>query len=136
MNAHSPYPDSSPQMAPSNDEKLMAALAHASALLPQFGLIAPLIIWLVNRGGRAPFAAYQAKQAFCFQLFAAVAAWVVGILGFFSGFLTLGLGWLVTAILIGLIPTAALIYGVIGAIQAFGGRDFRYWLVGDWVQPD
>ena len=29
---------------------------------------------------------------------------------------------------------AALVYGVVGAIQCSQGQDFRYWLVGDWVR--
>ncbi len=65
----------------------------------------------------------------------------------------IGAVWLVTgllsALLIGLLcipfallltifvaamPLAALIYGVIGAIETSQGKDFRYWLVGDWVR--
>jgi len=56
--------------------------------------------------------------------------------GSILGFLTLGLGWVVLLPLAGAVPLAAAIYGTIAAIQAHEGRDFRYWLIGDWVQPD
>jgi hypothetical protein len=26
------------------------------------------------------------------------------------------------------------IYGIIGALQASQGQDFKYWLIGDWVR--
>jgi uncharacterized protein len=38
------------------------------------------------------------------------------------------------ACLISLIPMGALIYGIIGGVQASQGRDFKYWLIGDWVR--
>jgi uncharacterized Tic20 family protein len=33
-----------------------------------------------------------------------------------------------------ILPLGSLVYGVIGAIETSQGRDFRYWLVGDWVR--
>jgi uncharacterized Tic20 family protein len=33
-----------------------------------------------------------------------------------------------------LLPTGALVYGVVGAVQVNQGHDFKYWLVGDWVR--
>jgi uncharacterized Tic20 family protein len=77
-------------------------------------------------------------QSFVFQL-----VWWVG-----GGALT-GVAWAITSVLsvvliglicipiaclITLIPLAALVYGVVGAIQCSQGQDFRYWLVGDWVR--
>jgi uncharacterized Tic20 family protein len=52
--------------------------------------------------------------------------------------LLIGLCFIPIAILLTILLASpaiyALIYGVIGAIQVNQGRDFRYWLVGDWVR--
>jgi hypothetical protein len=48
----------------------------------------------------------------------------------------LGLGCLLMpfALLVSLVPLAALVYGVLAGVQCSQGEDFRYWLVGDWVR--
>jgi len=65
-----------------------------------------------------------------------------------GGGLLTGLAWAVTgalsAVLIGLLclplaclvsllPLTALIYGIVGAVEASQGRDFRYYLIADWA---
>jgi uncharacterized Tic20 family protein len=40
----------------------------------------------------------------------------------------------VLSVLVLLMPLISLIYGVVAAIQTSQGRDFKYWLVGDWVR--
>ena len=108
----------------------MASLAHASILFQQIGLIGPLVLWLVNKD-KAPYAAYQAQQAFWFHLAITLITWLVGLICVF----TLGLGLLVLwPILLGL-PLLSIIYGIIGAVHAYNGRDFRYWIIGDLIKP-
>lgn len=117
-------------------------LAHLSVLANLFtvflGPLAALVIYLVYKD-RSRYVGYHAMQSFVFQLiwwvgggFLAGIAWAV------SGALVvvIGLGCLLMpfALLITLIPLAALIYGVIGAVQCSQGADFRYWLVGDWTR--
>ena len=34
---------------PTQNDKIMAALAHVSALLPMMGVIAPIIIWAIQK---------------------------------------------------------------------------------------
>lgn len=125
------------------DERTWAMLAHLSVLANLLGLVIPfgpviaLVIYLVYRQ-RSHYVAYQSLQAFVFQL-----VWWVG-----GGLLT-GVAWAVTGILsavlvgfclmpfaclITLMPLVALIYGVFAAVEASQGRDFRYWLIGDWVR--
>ena len=124
-----------------NDERLWAAIAHASILLNLLtaflGVLAPLVIYLVYKD-RSRYVAGQAMQAFVFQL-----VWWVG------GGILVGLAWAAVAlmsivlvgllcvpiaILVSLIPVAACIYGIVGALQAYEGREFRYWLIADWVK--
>jgi uncharacterized Tic20 family protein len=120
-------------------------LAHMSVLLNLvtgfLGVVAALLIYLVYRD-RSRYVAYQSMQAFVFQL-----VWWAG-----AGAL-IGIMWAVTgalsAILIGvlcipfallgtlvlaLMPLVALVYGVYAGLQANEGRDFRYWLIGDWLR--
>ena len=115
-------------------------LAHLSVLLNLvtgfLGVIAPLVIYLLYKD-RSRYVAFHSMQAFVFQL-----VWWAG------GGALVGFAWLVTgllsAILIGLLcipvalvitllPLAAVGYGVIGGIKCSQGEDFRYWLIGDWV---
>ena len=38
------------------------------------------------------------------------------------------------ALFFSLVPLAALVYAVIAAIETSQGKDFKYWLIGDWVR--
>lgn len=124
-----------------SDERTWAMLAHLSILLNLvtgfLGIIAALVIYLVYKD-RSKYVAYQSMQSFIFQLiwwfgggiFAAV-LWGI------SAILTtvlIGLCCMPIAIVVSLIPLAALVYGLIGGIQCNNGQDFRYWLIGDWVR--
>lgn len=130
-----PLPAQPVMVAPSSDERLMALLAHLSLLVPHAGIVAPLLIWLFNKD-KAPFAAYQAKQALFFHLFVIVATYIAIIIGFIFVVLTLGLGLLVLVPLIGALSIVPMICGIIGAIHSYEGRDFRYPIIGDMVRPD
>jgi hypothetical protein len=33
-----------------------------------------------------------------------------------------------------LMPLAVLVYGLYGAFEVYGGRNFRYWLIADWIE--
>ncbi len=76
-------------------------------------------------------------QAVIFQLIAWVGAGLLAAIAWIiSGLLAVILiGCLIMplALLISIIPLAALVYGVIGAIQTDQGQNFKYWLVGDWT---
>ena len=123
------------------DERLWAALAHASILLNLvtafLGVIAPLIIYLVYKD-RSRYVAGQAMQAFVFQLVWWVGGGIlVGLAWAAVAFLTIvlvGILCVPIAIIVSLIPVAACIYGIVGALQAYEGREFRYWLIADWVK--
>lgn len=132
----SPVQPLSPQ-----DERTWAMLAHLSTfanLVTGFlGFIIALVIYFVYKD-RSRYVAYQSLQSVLMQL-----------LGWMLGGMIAGVFWVVTgvlsallvgiclippAIIISLIPLAALVYGVIGAIKCSNGEDFRYWLIGDWVR--
>jgi uncharacterized Tic20 family protein len=129
-----------PALAPS-DERTLAMLAHLSVLVNLvsggLGLVAALVIYLVYKE-RSRYVAYHSLQAFFFQLvFWVGGGALAGIAWGVSGILTMVLvGCLLMpiALLLTLVPVAAVVYGVVAAIQCSQGEDFQYWLVGDWVR--
>lgn len=129
----SPPPASPPPAAdgtPGAEERQWAMFAHLSALagglltgaVGGWGcFIGPLVIWLVKKD-TMPFVEDQAKEALNFNITLAI---VMVILLAFS-FVTLGIGFLITAPLMFIIGIAALILIVIAAIRANEGRAYRY----------
>lgn len=125
---------------PTPEERQWAMLAHLSILLNLLtglgGPVAALLIYLVYRE-RSRYVAFHALQSLVFQLI----AWVGGgalaaILAALATLLTavvIGLFLWPVACLVGLVPLAALGYGIIAGVACSRGEDFRYWLVGDWV---
>ncbi|PWH13781.1 MAG: hypothetical protein DDG59_13855 [Anaerolineae bacterium] len=135
----------SPTQVGPGDERTWGILAHLSVLVNLVtgfgGPIAALIIYLVYRN-RSRFVAYHALQSLIFQL-----------IGWYGGGTLIGVMWaivgvlsaliigvvlipfaLVLTLIFGLLPLGTLIYGCYGAYQVSQGKDFRYWLVGDWVR--
>jgi uncharacterized Tic20 family protein len=155
-----------PHRALTQDERTMAALAHASVVLTfvialgsgglgcLLGVLVPLLIWLTYRD-KSAYVSFQALQATVFQ---AVSILVMVIVVVVSIALIVA-GWAVsgalTAILIGLclmpfallitvvfallvliLPLAQLGYGLYAAYETYQGRDFRYWLVGEALEKE
>jgi len=130
-----------PQPVAPSEERTWAMLSHLSILANLItGFLGPvfaLIIYLVYKD-RSRLIAYHAMQSMVFQLIwwlgggiLATVLWIV------AGALTaicIGIVLYPLAIAASLIPLAALVYGIIGAIQTSQGQDFKYWLVGDWVR--
>jgi uncharacterized protein len=127
------------------DEHTWAMLAHMSVLLNLvtgfLGPVAALVIYLICQN-RSRYVAYQALQSFVFQLI-----WWAG------GGALLGLMWAATGMLsavlvgvllipiacvltpiLGLMPIMALVYGFWAGIETSQGKDFKYWLIGDWLR--
>jgi len=135
----SPSTETTP-LSPS-DERNWAMLAHLSILANLvtglLGPVAALVIYLVYKD-RSRYVAYHAMQSFVFQLIWWVGGGVLAVIAWtISGLLSvilIGCLLMPFAALISFIPIAALIYGVIGAVQCSQGVDFRYWLIGDWVR--
>ncbi len=128
-----------------SEERTWAMLAHLSVLLNLVtgfaGVIAALIIYLVFRD-RSRYVAYQSLQAFLFQLIwwgagGALIGIMWAITGILSavliGVLLIPLACILTPVFL-VMPLAALVYGVIGAVDSSQGLDFKYWLIGDWLR--
>ena len=136
-------PPQGPEPLSAASARTWAMLAHLSILLNLFtgflGPITALIIYLVFKD-RSRYVAYQSMQAFVFQLVffigagaLAAAAWIGSLA---LTVIVIGLCCIPFAFLLSFVPLVAVVYGVIGGIQAGQGDDFRYWLVGDWVRGE
>lgn len=144
--------ENSASLSATQNDKIMAALAHVSALLPFMGVIAPIVIWATQKD-KSEFVAFQALQAIVYQLLM-IMAWFVGmgcyILSFFFTFLAIpfaGSGsevdptavpFFITGVFIPFLVFGAIfvggaifiVYGLVGAISTFQGKDFRYIVIG------
>ena len=137
------------------DEKALSALAHASIVLGLFtngmgGIVASLLIWLVEKE-KSSYVAAQALQALVYQLVTFIATmlawccwgalWVLLLLpplfaspeayqsapppGFWAGLLLMLFPLVIWAITI--------LYGLWGAARCLAGHEFRYVIVGRWL---
>jgi len=132
----------------SQDERLLAAIAHSGALLPFLGFIIPLHIWITQRDW-SKFVHFHALQALIYQLAMPSAFSVVYLLGFWGLYGTMlgglpdGLGGALPSglltlrcVLVGMILVGwglTLLFGLLGASRILAGRDFLYPLLGRWL---
>jgi uncharacterized Tic20 family protein len=136
---------------PNQNDRIMAALAHVSAILPFMGVIAPIVIWATQKD-KSEYVAFQALQAIVYQLLM-ILAWFAGMgcymLSFFGTFLTIpfadssnnsfvapffALGFVIPFLVMGSMFIGGaffILYGLIGAFQVFQGKDFRYIIIGN-----
>jgi len=144
-----PTQPSQPAAAPAplseTDARTWAMVAHLTVLLNLvtgfLGVVAALVIYIVFKD-RSRYVAYQAMQAFVFQLiFWAGGGLAIGVIWAITGALSAVLIGilcvpfaLVLTVALALMPVVALVYGVYGGLEANQGKPFRYWLIGGWVQ--
>jgi uncharacterized protein len=135
------YSYTPPQPLSPSDERTWAMIAHLSVLgnlITGFlGVIAAIVIYMVYKD-RSRYVAYHAMQSFVMQLICWVGGGVIaGIAWAISGALSaiiIGLLCMPFACLLSALPLVALVYGIVGGVQASQGQDFKYWLIGDWVR--
>ncbi len=134
-------PKSTQPALSTSEENTLAMFAHLSILLNLvtgfLGLVPAVVIYFAYRD-RSRYVAYQSLQAIVFQLVyffgAAIVAGVVAVVSTPLTFICIGFFGLLIALLLALIPIGALIYGIVAAVDTYHGRDFQYWLVGQWVR--
>jgi uncharacterized protein len=133
----------------------MAALAQISVLIPFFGVIAPVVIWVTQKD-KSRYVAFQSLQAIAFQL-TMIFAWFLGmgcyVCSFFSMFLMIplasssespqsiaplfGFTTLIPFVVMGLIFLGGflfILYGIVAAVITFQGKPFRYAIIGRRVE--
>jgi uncharacterized Tic20 family protein len=139
----------------SEDERVLAALSHASVVANAFnlaGMIATALIWTMHRD-RSPYVRAHALQALVYQgavlliaLFLALFGGLCLALSLLPAMLrpdlyrgsppsySVWIGVLALLALIGF-GVLATLYGLYAAYQAYRGRSFRYPLIGRLVRP-
>jgi uncharacterized Tic20 family protein len=102
-----------------------------------FGPLIALVIYLIFRE-RSRYVAYQSLQSLVFQLIVWVGGGLItGVVWTVVGILSaviIGILCIPIACLVSIIPLVALVYGVVGAVETSQGKDFQYWLIGEWVR--
>jgi uncharacterized Tic20 family protein len=132
----------------SQDERLLAAVAHCAALLPFFGVIVPLYIWITQKDW-SKFVRFHAIQALIHQMVMPAAALAVYLLGFW-GFYGMLMGGspdgLQSALSSGMLALRCILVsgvlgiwvltitlGLMGLSRTLAGRDFLYPFIGRWL---
>lgn len=136
---------------PTSDEKMIAALAHASVFLPYLGPFVPAILWSSQRR-KSAYVRFHTLQAMGYQtLF--FWFWFIAIfaIAFLSICLIIPIGifmektssnseflpFLIQPIILIVIFSVFGLYfllGFVAAIFCFLGREFRYPLLGRWLE--
>ena len=142
-------------LTPTQDERVMAALSHVSALLPMMGVIAPIVIWVTQKE-KSKYVAFQSLQALAYQLSMILAGFVgMGcyMLSFFGTFFSIPfssssgssqsanplfmLMFVIPFLVMGIMLIGGfffVIYGVVCAVMTFQGKPFRYMVIGKRVE--
>ncbi|MBU0762597.1 MAG: DUF4870 domain-containing protein [Candidatus Altiarchaeota archaeon] len=112
-----------------SDDNVMAALAHALALVAP--VIAPLIIWIIYKD-KSRYVKNQSMQALIFQLAGFVVIGACFMIFFVFAFATMGLGSLCFPVLF--IPMLGVLgYSLYAALKCYKGEDFKYPVIADFV---
>jgi len=130
-----------PAEAVSTEERTWALLAHLSIFVNLFtgllGTAAALVIYLVYKD-KSRYVAYQSLQALIFQLvFFLGGSLLIGLVWVITGLLSIVLVGLILipfALIFSLLPIGCLVYAIYAAVETYHGKDFKYWLVGDWTR--
>lgn len=105
---------------PTSDERTTAALAHALAIVSS--ILAPLIIWAINRD-ESPFVRAHAAEALNFSISALIYGFVYFVVAVPLIFVGIGILMLFSLPFLGL---AVLVLHVLAATAAYRGEMYRY----------
>jgi len=146
----------SEQLARTKDDKTLAALAHGSIVLGLFtngvgGIVAALMIWATQKE-KSPYAAAQALQSMVYQgltFMITMLAWccwgilyalmiVVPLVSNPGAYEVAPPAGLWVGLLLMVVPFGiwglTILYGLYGAVRCYGGHDFKYAIIGDWLE--
>ena len=126
----------------------MAALAHATAILPLTGILAPIVIWVAQKD-KSEYVAFQALQAIVYQIIM-ILAWFGGMALYMGSFVGMFLSMpsasssrdvpavvFVPFGVMGLLMIcmlAFIVYGLVAAVMALQGKNFRYIIIGNLLK--
>lgn len=146
----------SEQATTTQDERLLAALAHGSILLGLFsngigGIVTALVIWAVHRQ-KSAYIASQALQALVYQVatfLLTMLAWccwgllwtamiLLPMIGSPELYETTPPAGLWVGMIFMIVPlgiwAVTILYALWGAVRCLSGHDFKYAIIGNWVK--
>lgn len=135
----------------SQEVRLLAAISHASVLFPNIGFFVPIGIYLTQKK-KSSFLGFQSLQALIWQIVMFVFSMLASSCMVGSIFIPVLLtsatqnekivgvagGGIVIAIIISVLVMTIgnlgfIIYGIIGAVMTYQGKDFRYIFIGNRI---
>lgn len=130
------------------EDRLLASIAHASVIASGIGIVVGLVIYFAEKD-KSAWAAGQALQAVLYQVAGLVVialAWVGWMLFYFAFIIVMvendtgskeppaALWFIMATMCCPLFITAAwILYGFYGAIRTWMGNDFRYIIMGRFI---
>jgi uncharacterized Tic20 family protein len=140
---------------PKSDERVMAALSHGSIILPFWGLIASIFIWVLQKD-KSAYIRFQSLQAVAFHIVSILFSFIGFACYFLTFFLNFGsifmlsnteptsgpppmffLTFMLPFAVFGLMMLIGLvfiIYGIVAAVLTAQGKDFQYIVIGNRVK--
>jgi uncharacterized Tic20 family protein len=130
-----------------SDDKLMSMLSHLAILIPNIGILAPIVIWFTQKE-KSKFVRYNALQAIFFQLL----FFILLILSIFIGIILMAISLILASTSSGGEPGVFFwvsmgvmnlyfplwfffsIYAIVGAVKSFKGKTFRYLIIGKIIE--
>lgn len=135
----------------SAEHRLLAALAHASAMVQGVGVLVGVLVYITQRE-KSRYAAFQALQAAVFQLInlgLIIAMWLIWTAAITVGTIPLIrlaesapsdappalFWWMMGSMMIPLVyMLVVMAIGLWAGLRTWKGRDFRYPLIGPWLE--
>ena len=111
-------------LTPTPKERFIAGVSHLFVLIPFVGFLAPRIIWATQKD-KSQYVASQSFQAFMYQVIT-LAIWLIG-MALFSVLPIFGI-WFIPFLNL-IVRFILAMYGIFGAIMAFQGKAFRYFII-------
>ncbi len=138
------------------EERVLAGLAHGSILLGIFtngigGIAAALVVWLTQKE-KSAYTAGQALQALVYQIATMVLTWIVWacwgcawmalllppLMANPDAYQTTPPAGLWVGLILMIVPLGIMgltvLYGLWGAVRCLGGHDFKYAVIGRWLE--
>ena len=130
-----------------SDDKLMSILSHLAILIPNIGILAPIVIWLTQKE-KSKFVRYNAIQAIFFQLL----FFILLMLSLFIGIILMAISLMFANVSSGGEPGTFFwvsmgimnlyfplwfffsIYAIVAAVKSYRGKIFRYLIIGKIVK--
>ena len=130
-----------------SDNKLMSLMSHLAIIIPNIGIIAPIVIWVTQKD-KSKFVRFNAIQAIFFQLIFFILLMLSIFIGLILMFISIPLMstspggepgilfWVSMGIMNFYFPLWAIfsIYAIVAGVKSFKGKIFRYIIIGKIIE--